>query len=121
MDKRVSFDLAFDGCRGRHISTVHAFAIELGPTATAGLGRIAFTNTKMLALQEPSAQSIGLAIGLVFALALLANGIYNRYFHPLRHVPGPFWASVTDFWKLYICMTKESHIRGLELHKVYGQ
>lgn len=52
--------------------------------------------------------------------AVVGNMIYNRYFHPLRHFPGPFWASVSDFWKLYICMTKESHTRGIKLHDIYG-
>lgn len=52
--------------------------------------------------------------------ALVLNAVYNRYFHPLRHFPGPFWASVTDLWKLYICMGKESHIAGMKLHKIYG-
>lgn len=52
--------------------------------------------------------------------ALVGKFVYNRYFHPLRHFPGPFWASGSDFWKLYICMTKESHTRGIKLHDIYG-
>ena len=35
------------------------------------------------------------------ALAAVGCGIYNRYFHPLRSQPGPIWASLTDFYKLY--------------------
>lgn len=36
-------------------------------------------------------------------LLVLAVGyiIYLRYFHPLAKYPGPFWASVTNFWKAY--------------------
>lgn len=60
-----------------------------------------------------------LAITVIIG-AVVGNIIYNRYFHPLRHFPGPFWASVSDFWKLYICMTKESHTRGIKLHDIYG-
>ena len=65
-------------------------------------------------------QSIVLTVGVIAVGALLARGIYNRYFHPLRDFPGPVWASVSDFWKLYICWTKESHTIGIELHKLYG-
>lgn len=27
--------------------------------------------------------------------------IYYRYFHALRHYPGPFWASVTRLWQAW--------------------
>jgi hypothetical protein len=47
-------------------------------------------------------------------------GIYNRYFHPLRDFPGPFWASVTDFYKLWILSTKQAHTLGLTYHQKYG-
>lgn len=56
----------------------------------------------------------------LIVVAIVSKGFHNRYLHPLRHFPGPFWASVSDFWKLYICLTKESHTRGIELHKIYG-
>ncbi|KAL5382175.1 hypothetical protein PMIN06_003836 [Paraphaeosphaeria minitans] len=46
--------------------------------------------------------------------------IHCRYFHPLSKFPGPFWASISNFWKLYILSTKESHTRGIEYHKKYG-
>lgn len=65
--------------------------------------------------------SPGLTIGTIIVGPLVGNMIYNRYFHPLRHFPGPFWASVSDFWKLYFCMTKETHTRGIKLHDRYGR
>lgn len=57
--------------------------------------------------------------GILFAYASY-RGIYNRYFHPLRHFPGPFWASVSDFFKLWVVHTKQIHMLGLEAHKKYG-
>lgn len=59
------------------------------------------------------------AVGTLFTLLLL-NSIYNRYFHPLSHVPGPFWGSVSDFYKLYIIAKKDAHTRGIAMHKKYG-
>ncbi|TAQ85503.1 hypothetical protein B7494_g6168 [Chlorociboria aeruginascens] len=49
------------------------------------------------------------------------KGIYNRYFHPLRHFPGPFWGSVTDFYKLYIVAQMDAHTRGVQMHQKYGK
>jgi hypothetical protein len=48
------------------------------------------------------------------------RGIYNRYLHPLREFPGPFWASVSDFFKLWILHTKQVHTLGLDYHQRYG-
>lgn len=62
---------------------------------------------------------------LILGIILLASyalyrAIYNRYFHPLRHFPGPFWASLSDFFKLWIMHTKQSHTLGLKYHEQYG-
>ena len=70
----------------------------------------------------------GVKIQLVVKTILLASSlyfvfscVYSRYFHPLRHFPGPFWASVSNFWKLYICIRKDSHTRGIYYHNKYGE
>ncbi|KAL4790060.1 putative P450 monooxygenase [Aspergillus venezuelensis] len=39
-------------------------------------------------------------ISLVFAQCVYQI-VYYRFFHPLRHYPGPFWASVTRLWGAY--------------------
>ena len=54
------------------------------------------------------------------ALAAVGHGIYNRYFHPLRRQPGPIWASLTDFYKLYALWAKHIPTSQLALHKKYG-
>ena len=63
----------------------------------------------------------GLTISLIlFVLYGIYRAIYNRYFHPLRQFPGPFWASVSDFFKLWILHTKQAHTLGLQYHEKYG-
>ena len=61
------------------------------------------------------------AIFSVIALFAVLKGLYNRYLHPLRKFPGPFWGSVTDFYKLYVVSKMDAHTRGVEMHKRYGQ
>lgn len=52
--------------------------------------------------------------------AVMLRGIYNRYFHPLRNFPGPFWGGVTDFYKLYIFASTHIPSATMELHQKYG-
>lgn len=56
---------------------------------------------------------------LLCALKLLGKGCHNRYFHPLSGYPGPFWASVTEFYILFTI--KSIPTRGLKLHEKYGR
>ncbi|KUJ24271.1 cytochrome P450 [Mollisia scopiformis] len=57
---------------------------------------------------------------LSILVTLIFLGIYNRYFHPLSHIPGPFWSSVTDLFKLYVLLSQDLSTMGIELHKKYG-
>ncbi|KAJ5698795.1 Cytochrome P450 E-class group I [Penicillium macrosclerotiorum] len=59
-------------------------------------------------------------LSIVIIAYICWRGIYNRYFHPLREFRGPFWASVSDFFKLWILHTKQAHTLGLEYHQKYG-
>lgn len=54
---------------------------------------------------------------VIFALL----GMYNRYFHPLRYIPGPFWSSVTDLYKLFVLCSDDVSRFSLELHERYGE
>ena len=78
-----------------------------------------------IALQISKSNMIPLLQGLwlCFGLAVfygLYRGIYNRYFHPLRHFLGPFWGSVSDFYKLWVLHTKQAHTLGPKYHEEYG-
>lgn len=50
----------------------------------------------------------------------LGRGIYNVFFHPLRHFPGPPFAALSDFFKLWILHTKQAHTLGMSYHARYG-
>jgi hypothetical protein len=68
-----------------------------------------------------SVSSVFKTLFLAWAIYFVLSCVYNRYFHPLSKFPGPFWASVSNFWKLYIVITKESHTRGIKYHEKYGK
>lgn len=57
---------------------------------------------------------------LACAIVLIFLGVYNRYLHPLCKVPGPFWGSVTDFYKL-AALSRDLTQFSLDLHKKYGE
>ena len=61
-----------------------------------------------------------LSVTCVAILAAVGHGIYNRYFHPLRRLPGPIWASLTDLYKLHALWAKHIPTSQLALHKEYG-
>lgn len=67
----------------------------------------------------PLLQGLWLCFGLAVFYRLY-RGIYNRYFHTLRHFPGPFWGSVSDFYKIWVLHTKQAHTLGLKYHEEYG-
>lgn len=59
---------------------------------------------------------------LVLALLglIISKIIWSFLFHPLRHIPGPALAKVTDLWHLYHCWGGKRHHKLVELHKKYG-
>lgn len=57
-----------------------------------------------------------LALVLCASVLLLFAGrcVYLVYFHPLRNVPGPLQAKLTDWWQMYHAarLTKAAKIQG---------
>lgn len=53
-------------------------------------------------------------------LSFLYQIIYYRFFHPLRHFPGPFWASCTRLWIAWHNILGDECALELALHKKYG-
>ena len=64
--------------------------------------------------------AIVLVITLASILTFVIRGTYNRYFHPLKDVPGPFWNSVTDLSQLSVLSCSDLTAFSLELHQKYG-
>jgi hypothetical protein len=54
------------------------------------------------------------------ALRIAYQIIYYRFFHPLRHFPGPFWASVTRLWIAWHNYLGDECEVELALHRKYG-
>ncbi|KAG8160704.1 hypothetical protein KVR01_008968 [Diaporthe batatas] len=59
---------------------------------------------------------------LVVSIACFVLGLllYRRYLAPLRHVPGPFWASLGRLWHTRMIMGGDQGEDLLRLHKEYG-
>jgi hypothetical protein len=60
------------------------------------------------------------SIAICFPLYLLSIAIYNRYFHPYKNIPGPFWASISTFW--YFNSMHRGIAQNLQypIHEKYG-
>jgi hypothetical protein len=61
--------------------------------------------------------------GLILGLALLvvAIALHRRYFSNLSDIPGPFWASVTRLWHVWIILEGKQNLRLKALHRKHGQ
>ena len=46
--------------------------------------------------------------------------LYQRFLHPLSRYPGPFWASLTDLYKISLLCTGRLPAHLLQLHEKYG-
>jgi hypothetical protein len=63
---------------------------------------------------------------LITTYALLSYGllrvVYNIFFHPLAHFPGPRGAACTRWWLAYMQLVRRVSLSDLrmELHKKYG-
>ncbi|ETS80078.1 hypothetical protein PFICI_07607 [Pestalotiopsis fici W106-1] len=55
-----------------------------------------------------------------FVLYCVVHATYNYFLHPLRHVPGPFPAKITELWRTRRYMLGNWHQDILDLHKLYG-
>ncbi|ROW17642.1 hypothetical protein VPNG_00854 [Cytospora leucostoma] len=51
---------------------------------------------------------------------VFANIILTKYRSGIRHIPGPFWASFSNFWKLRAVWNQRMHTENVRLHEDYG-
>ncbi|RAH66805.1 cytochrome P450 [Aspergillus aculeatinus CBS 121060] len=67
---------------------------------------------------SPGGIALGV-LGLLSAVTLLYT-LYNRYLHPLHHLPGPLLASLTPWVQLYHGLRGDRHLWLHTLHAQYG-
>jgi hypothetical protein len=75
-------------------------------------------STHILSLLTPF--NIFLALVAYVLFSAIYQIVYYRFFHPLRHFPGPFWASVTRLWVAYHNIKGDECEVELALHRKYG-
>lgn len=56
----------------------------------------------------------------LLAIALLVQVVRTRYAAGLRHIPGPFLASVTNLWRLYDVSKAHHQDTLIALHRSHG-
>ncbi len=74
-------------------------------------------------LRELSLVADGLTfhhISLVSVVVFVAYLIVQRYQKGLSQLPGPFIASLTNFWRVFDVWSRDSHITFRELHERHG-
>ncbi|THX98745.1 cytochrome P450 [Aureobasidium pullulans] len=79
----------------------------------------------MPALQSPTIPLIGQASNVVLLSFFLtacvsAYVVYQRFFHPLASVPGPFWASLSRLWITKHSWDGDMHRTMIALHEKHG-
>ena len=58
---------------------------------------------------------------LLFMVVLpLCYIVYEKNQPGLRKVPGPFWASISGFWRVYQVYKGDLHETNIKLHQEYG-
>jgi hypothetical protein len=86
---------ASDGCWEHVLSTInHSFREDIAAMSS-------FYHIISTGLHSLNASTILLTLVTVVALQFLCQIIYYKFFHPLRHYPGPFWAGVTRLWSAW--------------------
>ncbi|KAL1655321.1 hypothetical protein SLS61_002208 [Didymella pomorum] len=71
-------------------------------------------------IKEFLTRSSPLSIAAVTFVVLIARLLYNRYGTGLNHVPGPFFASFTSFYRLAVARGYRPERWHIKLHEEYG-
>ncbi|KAI5247752.1 cytochrome P450 [Aureobasidium subglaciale] len=79
----------------------------------------------MPALQTSTIPLVGQAsnpvlLSFFFTACISAYVLYQRFFHPLSSVPGPFWASLSRLWITKHSWDGDMHRTMIALHEKHG-
>lgn len=58
---------------------------------------------------------------LVLAITFTAYILSNKYNRGLNKYPGPFLASITDWWRFWIVYKRRPELEHIKLHEKYGE
>lgn len=93
--------------------------------------KTSFTISVALGLSQRADSTLSSLFTMRFVLSLEILGllvlgyslvwiIYVRLFHPLKHIPGPFWASVSRLWMVHRIRQGDMEVVQRKLHERYG-
>jgi hypothetical protein len=71
----------------------------------------------------PLAATLLAIFELYLVASLLYTVVYNVFFHPLAHIPGPKISGATNMYQTYLSLVGGSryYIQIKRLHKIYGK
>ena len=103
--------------RGDHNRYAHRWIMR----ALLGIALLAvalFHFTSYKALQ--AALLTGLFASSYFIGLYTSISIYRVFLHPLRRLPGPFWARLSNLYHAYIIRKSDNYLVIQKLHEKYG-
>ncbi|KAJ5887438.1 hypothetical protein N7495_007479 [Penicillium taxi] len=71
-------------------------------------------------LEYLTVETVVVDLTAILGVLTIAYVVYNRLIHPLRHIPGPFIASITPWDQLYHGLIGDRHLWLHNLHAKYG-
>jgi len=66
------------------------------------------------------AQAWYIALPLLIIAAPIVYIVYQRFYHPLAAIPGPFWASISRFWITKHSWDGDMNTTMIDLHRKHG-
>lgn len=84
---------------------------------TASLDKAYLSGLAWSELQAPRTSSILTCVFLLIA----TTAAWRRFFSPLKHIPGPFWASITRLWYLKRILDGNQNEQLQKLHEKHGK
>lgn len=61
-----------------------------------------------------------LFLSALFFLLAISQVLINRYFQGLTDIPGPWLASTTNLWRLFVTLSRRGELTHMKLHRKYG-
>ncbi|KIW21621.1 hypothetical protein PV08_02201 [Exophiala spinifera] len=56
----------------------------------------------------------------LIAALVTSRALFNRYGHGISRIPGPFLASCTDLWRVFVVWQRRPELKHIKLHQRHG-